>query len=282
MSRRDVTNDWVPPALYRGYRRARRRLAGLPPAWEYAGDTWPAGDDELADDAGWESPTVVEHYRAKLAPFRAAVAGTGSIGVPTEALAGVVPRQYEQNVVLSYAYAVARASAHREQITVLDWGGGYGYLSFVIAALFPGLRVDFHVKEMPNIARAARVDVPEVTFWDDEACLDRSFDLISACGSLQYQHDLNETMRRFGASARYVFLSRTPVCEHAPSFLVRQHAYGTSYVGWTFNRAELVRAAEAAQLELEREFIEGFSPNVIGAPERDEHRGFLFQRRMHA
>jgi len=221
---------------------------------------------------------VVDSYRRKLPEFRRAIAAPGCIGVPTEALLGTSPAQYDQNVLLEYAYAVARTSAGRDRISILDWGGGFGFLSFVVAELFPELTVDFHVKDVASVARAARDQVTDVTFWDDDTCLDRQFDLVTACGSLQYEPAWAATIARFGAAGDLVFLNRLPVALTTSSFVTRQHAYGTSYVGWVIGRTELLTAAAHAGLQFEREFVEGWSASIPRAPAPDEHRGFLFRR----
>ena len=40
--------------------------------------------------------------------------------------------------------------------------------------------IDYHCKEMPIIARFGREAVPEITFWDDDACLAGQYDLVFA------------------------------------------------------------------------------------------------------
>jgi putative methyltransferase (TIGR04325 family) len=261
----------TPPYVAAAVRRVRRRRQ---PSWEYVGTTWVDDDGD-----GWNVGTVAEQYARKLPEFRAAIAAPNCIGVPTEALLGCTAGQYNQNLALSYAYAVARAAAGRNRMAILDWGGGFGFMALVVRELFPELEVEFHVKEVPATACAARETVEGVTFWDDDACLDRAYDLVSACGSFQYSPDWRSQLARFGAAASFVLLTRTPVAETLNSFVVRQHAYETSYVGWVFSRAELLAAADAADLSLERELLEGWSAQVRGAPARDEHRAYLFSNR---
>jgi putative methyltransferase (TIGR04325 family) len=255
-------------------RAAARRIRGKKPwhAWEYLGTEWVDDGEE-----GWSSTSVADHYAQKLPTFRSAIEAPNCIGVPTEALLACEPGAYDQNIALEYAYAVTRAAGGRDRLSILDWGGGFGYMAIVVRELFPDLDVDFHVKEVPSTAEAARRHVADVTFWDDDSCLARSYDLVSACGSFQYSPDWRAQLGRFGAAAPFVLLTRTPVAITARSFLVRQQAYGTSYVGWVFSRSELLNAARHAGLSLVRELQEGFSAGVPGAPARDEHHGYLFR-----
>jgi len=264
----------VPPIALDGWRAARRRASRRPPSWEFVGYQW-------VDDGapGWDSDGVVEAYRAKLPRFRAAIAAPAPIGVRTEAISPATANEYHQNVILEYAYAVSRARGTRTALSILDWGGGFGFASLVVRELYPDLDVDFHVRDVPRVVEAARPLVPEVTFWDSDACLDRTFDLVTASSSLQYAPEWKATLARLGEAGSFLFLSRLPVTLTAPTFATRQRAYGTSYLGWVLNRAEPVAAANAAGLDFVREFHEGWSAAIPGAPGANEHRAFLFAQR---
>ena len=67
----------------------------------------------------------------------------------------------------------------------------------------------------------------------------------------------------------------------AESFVVLQRAhhyeFETEYLSWVFNRGQLLAAASESGLALDREFLLGYSPAVVGAPERDETWGYLFR-----
>ena len=45
-----------------------------------------------------------------------------------------------------------------------------------------------------------------------------------------------------------------------------------------FNRGELLAAATDAGADLVREFVLGYRPHVVGAPEQDETWAYLFRR----
>ena len=164
-------------------------------------------------------------------------------------------------------------------MSILDWGGGFGLLSLVVAEMFPDLEVDFHVREVPLVAQAGRDAMPQVHFWDDDTCLDRTFDLVNASSSLQYAARWEDTLTNLGSAGRFLLLSRLPVTSDPRSFVVRQRAYGTSYDGWVISHPALLETAGSAGLTLDREFIEGWSVAVSGAPGDNEHRAFLFNHR---
>jgi putative methyltransferase (TIGR04325 family) len=273
MPLKDGIKRVVPPIALDGWRAARRKYSRRPPSWEFVGYEW------VDDDPGWDSAGVVEAYRQKLPRFRQAIVAPAPIGVGSEAIATEAANPYDQNVVLECAYAVSRARGPRSQLSILDWGGGFGYTSFVVRELFPDLDVDFHVRDVPRVVAAARPLVPDVVFWDSDECLDREFDLVTASSSLQYAPEWKVMLSRLGHAGRSLFLSRLPVTLTAPTFATRQRAYATSYIGWVLNRDELLEAAHAADLDFVREFHEGWSADISGAPGANEHRAFLFTRR---
>ena len=178
---------------------------------------------------------------------------------------------------------LALAAGGRETVSVLDWGGGIGHYLLVSRAVLPDAQIDYHCKDVPKLAALGRELFPEARFVSDESCLDRTYDVVLASGSLQYSEEWPETIGKLArATGRYLFVTRLPVARTAPSFVVvqRPYAYGydTEYLGWVVNRDELVRAAAGAGHELVREFLLESWLSAEGAPESPvEHRGFLFR-----
>jgi putative methyltransferase (TIGR04325 family) len=255
--------------------------------WEYVPDGWAR---ERADPAirGWDEDAVVEAYRTKLPAYAEAIAGPGPIGLPTSAaFRDAVPIVKDQNVVLGFAYALTLASRQRDTVSILDWGGGAGLFSLLGRALLPGeVGIDYHCKDLPAICAYGREALPEATFHDDDACLDRRYDLVVASSSLQYSEQWREVLVRLaGAAEGYLYLARVPVVLRSPSFVVLQRAYRygfeTEFLSWVFNRDELLTAVSDSCLPLVRDLVFGERSDVRGAPEPDETRAFLFRRAAH-
>ena len=79
---------------------------------------------------GWDDGAVAEAYLEKWPEWVAALEGPGPLGVYHEARAGEpIPRDdlAAHNMLLSFAYVLARVAAGRDRISVLDWGGGLGH-----------------------------------------------------------------------------------------------------------------------------------------------------------
>jgi putative methyltransferase (TIGR04325 family) len=159
-----------------------------------------------------------------------------------------------------------------------------GLLAFVARAVLPAsVELDYHSRELPGICAVGRAAVPEVAFWDDDGCFDRHYDFVVASSALQYVEDWEATLRRLAdATTDGLLLTRVPMVVEHPSFVVLQRAHGyrfdSEYLSWVFNRRELLGAASDAGVELVREFVLGFRPDVVGAPEQDETWAFLFRR----
>ena len=279
---------WVrqitPPVLLPGARRLARIGRQPPlPEWEYVPEGWARARGDLR---GWEDPSVADAYRTKLDAYRAAVEDTGPLAFGSSPAIGIgVPNPADQNVLLTFAHALLLTSWGKRRISVLDWGGGLGYYSFVARAVLPAsVEIDYHCKDLPLICEYGREAVPDVTFWDDDSgCFDRSYDFVVASSALQYAEEWELALRRLaGATTDGLLLTRTPVVAEHPSFVVLQrahrHRFDTEYLSWVFNRGELLGVAADAGVRLVREFVLGYQPSVAGAPEQDETWAFYCRR----
>jgi putative methyltransferase (TIGR04325 family) len=235
---------------------------------------------------GWDGGTVAEAYLEKWPQWVAALEGTGPLGVYHEAREGDALRRDDMashNMLVSFAYVLARAAHGRDAISVLDWGGGLGHYAVLARAVLPEVRLDWHCREVPSVARAGESANPDVTFHVDDACLERRYDLVVASSSLQYEPDWKALLHRLGgATVGLLLVTRLPIALQAPSFVVLQRArgygYATEYLGWVVSRDELLEAASAAGLELDRELLLDAWLSAEGAPEDPiGHRGFLFR-----
>lgn len=251
-----------------------------PPEWELV----PGGWDPAAP--GWNDGTVAQAYLAKWPEWVQALRGAGPLGVYHEARVGERIRRDDMashNMLLSFAYVLARAAHGRDRLTVLDWGGGLGHYAVVAGAVLPEVALEWHVREVPSVSRAGESVSPEVTFHTDDTCLGRTYDLVLASSSLQYAQDWAGLLRRLGsATGGFLLVTRLPVALEAPSFVVLQRAYaygyGTEYRGWVVSRQELLAEASAAGLELDRELLLDAWLSAANAPEDPiGHRGFLFR-----
>lgn len=250
------------------------------PEWEHLPEGW------RTDTTGWDDGTVADAYLAKWPEWVEALHGAAPLGINHEARANEPIGRDDlaaHNMLLSFAYVVARAAHDRTSLSVLDWGGGLGHYALVAQAALPGVELDWHCREVPSVARAGATVNPAVTFHTDAACLEREYDLVLASSSLQYEEDWAALMRQLGSATRgFLLVTRVPIALHSPSFVVLQRAYaygyGTEYQGWVVSRDELLAAAADGGLALERELLLDAWLSAAGAPEDPiGHRGFLFR-----
>ena len=261
--------------------RFRRRepegqASGLsPPEWEYVPEGWayPA--------RGWEAEAVADAYARKWPGYLAAIEAPKPLGVHHETAEVLTGDAGAHNMLVTFAYVLALASHGRDRLSVLDWGGGFGHYHALARSVLPAVELDWHVKETPAVAARGRELNPDVAFHEDDACLDRRYDLVVASSSLQYAEDWRALLERLaGAAERYLYVARVPIAASAPSFVVVQrphaHGYDTEYVGWVLSRDELLAASP---LPLAREFLLDARFSAAGAPEDPvDHRSFLFNR----
>jgi len=236
--------------------------------WEYRPGGWVDGDPTLT---GWDVDSVVSARRGDWPSVMAPLLSSAPFG-----------EGHDHNNAMSFAYALGFAARGRERLSVLDWGGALGAYYMTACALYPDLSLEYCCREVPLMAAAGRELNPEVRFVaTDEEALGKRYDFVLASSVIQYDRDWRGLIARLAqATAGYLFVTRTPILEQAPSFVVVQRvpAYGAAYQSWFVNRDELQEAYAAAGLELVREFSVLESFPVPGAPETGQARGFLLRR----
>ena len=184
------------------------------------------------------------------------------------------------NTILTFGYVLARAASPDGSVSMLDWGGGVGHYFRYAQALLPELEIEYHCKDVPVLAEAGRGLVQGATFHDDDSCLDRTYDLVMASGSLQYSASWKQYLERLGqAASRFLYVTRLPVVQQSATFAMCQRAHRFGYpdlTGWVLNQCEFLQAAETVGLPLIREFVVNEQFRVRGSDEIVRMRGFLF------
>ena len=200
---------------------------------------------------------VAQTYAERWPAFRSAVSGAQPLGVVHEFPLGGEMSNHSlvaHNAALTLAYVLARTARATGSVSVLDWGGGLGHQEAIARAVLPEISFDWHIRELPAVCREGRRVSPSVTFHEGDECLERSFDLVLASSSFQYAEDWRAHLRRLcGATRDSLLITRLPLVDCEPSFVVLQRAqaygYATEYLGWVFNRAELLEDASAVGLQ---------------------------------
>ena len=279
----EVTVDYFPSQWW------TPRNGAPPPApeWEFVPDGWErARLEDQPCSRGWEVEEVAVTYAERWPAFQSAVSGSQPLGVIHELPLGAEMSNKSlvaHNAALTLAYVLARTARATDSVSVLDWGGGLGHQQAIARGVLPEISFDWHVRELPAVCREGRRLSPLITFHESDECLQRSYDLVLASSSFQYAEDWRAHLRLLsGATRESLFITRVPLVDSQPSFVVLQRAqaygYATEYLGWVFNRAELLDEAATVGLELVREFFLQEPMDVAGAPERPSHGAFLFKR----
>jgi putative methyltransferase (TIGR04325 family) len=276
-----VARALLPPLLWSGFRWLRNQ-SGLfaPREWEYIPEGWARSGDGAVK--GWNVEAVAQAEASRWDDYVASLSGTGPLGTSGNETHHEDWDLANHNLWISNAYVLALAAGGRSRLSILDWGGNLGYFYLAARTVLPGVEVRYAVKEVPVLCEYGRRLNPDVVFHEDESCLEQSYDLVVASGSFQYSVEWREDLEKLGrAAAPYLYVTRLPVVFSHPTFVVVQraysHGYDTEYLGWFFNRGELIEAASQAELPLVREFLVGPHPRVSGAPEQAEARGYLFR-----
>ena len=268
---------FIPPILIKSAQAIKNLFHK--PLLEYAPDGW---QTQLHNDRnqGWNVDSVIDNEKAKWDLFCRNVEGTGPLGFSHEHSDLTVTHDTNfHNVHISYAYVLALTAHLKDRISVLDWGGSLGHYYLIGKAVLPDVSIDYHVKEVPLMAKAGRLINPDVNWYDDESCLEKEYDLVMLNGSILYLKDWVETLQRIAYSVKkYLFLFRLPVVQNSPTFISIERLYNSQMLHQQVNQAELLNAVKKTDLILVREFVIGDPPYIKNAPEQCQMRGWLLKR----
>lgn len=242
--------------------------APSPPGWSYIGPAWPESDS--IDDGGWAGPSVVQVRMQQLENFRRRA---------KQLVAGSDP--VEQTNALVCSMAVNRLGGDAPSVSVLDWGGAFGATGLAMHALLHPRRLEYTIKEVPDICRAFAPQLPGVRFIDnDDEALADSFDIVIASAAMHYRADWRGLFARLAKSARRgLLLTRQPVLSDAPSYVARQGAYGTSFTCWILNERELIGEAQRHGFEMIFRFLSHDGAQIAGAPRQPAFHSYVLGRR---
>ena len=246
---------------------------------EYAPNGWQTQLNNNLNK-GWSVNSVIDTEKAKWDVFCRNLEGPGPLGFSHEHTdLSVIRNPNFHNVHISYAYVLALAAHKKDNISVLDWGGALGHYYLVGKAVLPDVAIDFHVKEVPLMAKAGEQLNPDVNWYSDETCLKRKYDLVMMTGSIPYMEDWVDVLHRIAPSIKeYLYISRLPVVQHSPSFVAIQNLYNSQMLHQQINQTELLETVTETGLTLVREFVVGDRPYIKKAPEQCEVRGWLFKK----
>jgi putative methyltransferase (TIGR04325 family) len=273
----------LPPLLAKGLWVLRAYLSGVKtpkPVLEYA----PQGWNTEINTQGWNSEKLIEAEASKWSDFCKNLENGKPLGFSHENTdLAETQNEYFHNIHLTYAYVLTLAARSRQQLSVLDVGGGLGHYYMLGKSVLPGVKLDYHCLEVAAMCNRGRKLCPEIQFHENDKCLEQQYDLIMINGSLGYFKNWKELLRKAAGSVLgTLFLTRVLVVRKVPSFVVLQRThiynYDSDMLTQVFNRQEILDTVESAGLKRARDFIVGGGPNIVGAPEPCRDEGWLFQK----
>jgi putative methyltransferase (TIGR04325 family) len=270
---------FLPPIVLQIYHAIRRAVA--PGAWQlvYTPHGW---DTKLpaASASGYEFAGAIALERDGWAPFIRTIRSSYLRLVTDRGSNPDIWRMAcDHNVFMTFGYVLALAAQGKDKLKILDYGGSLGPYYFISRALVPEVALEYHCKELPEMARAGQEFTPEVTWHTDDSCLEQRYDLVMFSASLQYIRDWQQVLQKASlASREYVYLTMVSVVERTPSFVVVQRHAGAQMLNQQLNKAELLSAIDRMGLRLIREFWVQDHPYVVNAPEQPSYYGCLLKR----
>lgn len=187
-------------------------------------------------------------------------------------------KQFHDRLV-QFALVAARAARWRDELRLLDFGGGFGAHALALARLLPDLCLQYTVAELPAFCDAGRELNTHVRFVQGLEEAGDGYHMVYASSSIQYTEDWRRLIADLClASAASLFITRTPFVFDRPAFVTVQRAYNAEYPGWVFNYDELVQEVLRHGFTLNEVFINGRGIPVRGVSKLNVHLGLLFEK----
>jgi len=258
--------DWIPPKIWNWLR------------YSYGGfhvvDSWPGSTTN-----GWKY-AVTEAAMANDESVRRMLKGQAIGVLPEESLDILPDRTMDfHHWIMQFVFIVARSAMGRDELKLLDFGGGFGTHALALKRMLPSLRVEYTVCDLPEFCKIGEKLNQNVTFISDLEQADTDYQLVYASSSIQYIKNWQNLIAHLcKISNRYIFITRTPfVLNHSP-FIAVQKAYGTEYPGWVFNFHDFVKELQGHDMRLSEVFINGRGNPVKASGEMNIHLGLLFEK----
>jgi putative methyltransferase (TIGR04325 family) len=258
------------------------------PEREYTPSGWSAKNKIR----GWDHQSIVDAQRKRWPAFVRSLEGTTPLTVETEVSPELVKQDLRaHNRSMCFGYVLALASREKQELSILDWGGGAGHFYLVSKALLSNAKIHYTCFDTPPLCNLGKELLPEVDFSDNpDYIFKKKYDLVFVSGSLQYFENWQEILHKLAKTTRgYLYLTRLRIINKAPSYVTLQRAfeteeygYDTEYYGWVLNRQEFLKNVERTGMRLVREFYLGQASWVFNAPEQSESLGFLFVPNLHS
>lgn len=280
MTLKEVLRLMVPPLFLH---LVRRPWTGRKPflEWEYIPEGW-AYAKTHPEVKGWNVVDVLKTYKQKWPRFVDMVQGKGPLGVVHESDMTTNEDILSHNTTMAFAYTLVLTAHKKDQLSILDWGGGLGHYYLLAKTLLPIVEIEYHCKDVPVLCEYGAQLFPQHHFYSDEQCLNRTYDFVLASTSLHYAENWQSLLQRLADATRgYLYIANLPSVQKAASFVFAQrpyqYGYNTEYLAWCLNQTEFLCTARSAGLQLIREFVYGHCPVIHGAPEQNVYRGYLFR-----
>lgn len=276
---RRIVKNFIPPIFI--HIAMHIKYIFCKPEWEYIPKGW-AYAKKHHEVKGWNVSDILEVYKRKWPKFVEMVQGLGPLGIAHESSLATDADVGSHNAIMSFGYSIALAACGMSSFSMLDWGGGIGHYYLMAEAILPGVKIDYHCKDVPLLAEYGAKLFPQEHFYKDESCFERTYNFVMAGASFHYSEDWQAVLDNLAkVTKQYLYVAQLPVVRNAASFVFVQrpyrYGYNTEYLAWCLNCEDFLRHAKALNLKLVREFVYGLKPLIYKAPEQNEYRGYLFK-----
>lgn len=278
MSFKAIVKSWIPPKILWLGRRLKDSL--FMADWEYIPQGWNYVSKRIK---GWNVEEIVNLQAEKWDLFVENISGQNQIGINHESNDYSSSDLFSHNLIMTYSYVVSLASQKKNQLKILDWGGGIGHYGKITEAVLT-IPVEYTCYDLEIFCQKGRYLYPTAKFISETKEVFKSNYNTTVIGSsLWYDREWQQTLNNLTEITEdYLFISRMIFIEKSSSYIAIQRPYSagypTEYLCQIFNQNELIQYLENCGFDLVREFFVGHGVHIHKAPEQGDFKSFLFRK----
>lgn len=272
-------NKWFGPATIKVGQIFLSHIGLYKPRLIYTKTGWDTRIDNSSVQ-GWNDKNIVVRKEAAFQEISELLSANKKVAFSYESKSLTSDQNIEyHNINMTFAYVLALASLMKNKVSVLDWGSGIGHYYLMAKKFLPGVQIDYHCVEVPEMAKLGKRINNEVSWYSDKSYLNKEYDLVMINASIQYVKEWKMFFKDISKCTKeYLFVTRVPSVCNVSSFVAIQDEQGIKMLHQQLNSSEFVQEVENCGFGVMLEFLVGDKPFIKNAPEQCEMKGWLFKK----
>jgi len=272
-------NKWLGPSAIKQLQTFLAAVGLYKPRLVYAKNGWETPVNNVSAQ-GWNDKSIIEGKETAFKQIEEVLSSSYKVAFSYESRNLTADQNLEyHNINMTFAYVLTLAAHLKTKVSVLDWGSGIGHYYLMSKRFLPGVEIDYHCVEVPEMAKLGKMINKNVSWYSANNYLKNTYDLVMINASLQYVKEWKSFFKEISSCiGNYLFVTRIPTVENVEGYVAIQNENGVKMLHQQINSKELVSTVEGCGFQTMFEFLIGDKPFIKNAPEQCEMKGWLFKK----